>query len=79
MSEHIRLNDIEIGKYYDLIELESQLKKEIEGSRCSNSTKEMMELLHKYNDIKDATRLVLGAIAGMQGLAVADLHQEYNL
>jgi len=41
--------------------------------------KEIMELLHDYNNIKDATQMVLGALATMRGVTVASLHEEFEL
>ncbi|XP_055607981.1 DNA repair protein SWI5 homolog [Uranotaenia lowii] len=39
----------------------------------------MMDLLHKYNDIKDATQKVLGALAVLEGVTVKEMHEKYNL
>lgn len=39
----------------------------------------LMELLHKYNDIKDATQRVLGALAVHEGVTVKEMHKRYNL
>lgn len=47
------------------------------------SEKEMkidrMDLLHKYNDIKDAAQTVIGAIANVRGVTIKSLHNELNL
>lgn len=40
---------------------------------------ELMELMHQYNDIKDATQKVLGALAVMEGATVKEMHVRYNL
>ncbi|EDV41099.1 uncharacterized protein Dana_GF10848 [Drosophila ananassae] len=41
--------------------------------------KETIELLHEYNDLKDATQIVLGALATMKGVPVRSLYASYNL
>ncbi|EDV97516.1 DNA repair protein SWI5 homolog [Drosophila grimshawi] len=38
-----------------------------------------LQLLHKYNNLKDATQTVLGALAQAKGLTVKDIHKMYNL
>ncbi|KAH8328495.1 hypothetical protein KR067_010235 [Drosophila pandora] len=41
--------------------------------------KETIKLLHEYNDLKDATQIVLGALATMKGVPVRSLYASYNL
>lgn len=41
--------------------------------------KEIMGLLHKFNDIKDATQVVLGTLANIEGVTIKDMHLRYNL
>lgn len=38
-----------------------------------------MELLHKYNDIKDATQVIISRLANMEQVTVAEIHKRYNL
>ncbi|XP_064545278.1 DNA repair protein SWI5 homolog [Drosophila montana] len=38
-----------------------------------------MKLLHEYNNLKDATQTVLGALAQAKGLPIRDIHKIYNL
>lgn len=40
---------------------------------------EIMKALHRYNDIKDATQEVLGRLAILEGVTVAEIHRKYNL
>ncbi|XP_021697594.1 DNA repair protein SWI5 homolog [Aedes aegypti] len=40
---------------------------------------ELMDMMHRYNDIKDATQKVLGALAVMEGATVKEMHVRYNL
>ena len=39
----------------------------------------IMMALHEYNDIKDATQVVLGYLADLQGVTVKELHQKFGL
>lgn len=38
-----------------------------------------MELLHKYNDIKDATQVIISRLANLEQVTVAKIHKRYNL
>ncbi|KRF85145.1 DNA repair protein SWI5 homolog [Drosophila virilis] len=38
-----------------------------------------MKLLHEYNNLKDATQTVLGALAQAKGLPIRDMHKIYSL
>lgn len=38
-----------------------------------------MELLHKYNDIKDATQVIISRLANLEQVTVAEIHKRYNL
>lgn len=40
---------------------------------------EIMDLMHKYNEIKDATQTVVGAIANVRGVTIKSVHLELNL
>ncbi|KAH8262403.1 hypothetical protein KR026_003092 [Drosophila bipectinata] len=46
---------------------------------AASRQKETIQLLHEYNDLKDATQIVLGALATMKGVPVRSLHASYNL
>lgn len=45
----------------------------------SERERTIIELLHDYNDIKDACQIVLGAAANLQQCTIKDLHLKYNL
>ncbi|XP_074114681.1 DNA repair protein SWI5 homolog [Cotesia typhae] len=60
-------------------ELEQELNKLKQELEAGPSMKETIDDLHEYNDIKDATQVVLGAMATMNGVTIASLHQEYDL
>lgn len=38
-----------------------------------------MNLMHKYNEVKDATQTVIGALAHIQGVTLKSLHKEFNV
>lgn len=38
-----------------------------------------VQLLHKYNNIKDATQIVINHIANIEGTSVSEIHKRYNL
>ncbi|XP_016971139.2 DNA repair protein SWI5 homolog [Drosophila rhopaloa] len=41
--------------------------------------KKTIELLHEYNDLKDATQLVLGALATLKSVPIRSVYSTYNL
>ncbi|XP_017122089.1 DNA repair protein SWI5 homolog [Drosophila elegans] len=41
--------------------------------------KKTIELLHEYNDLKDATQLVLGALATLKSVPIRSVYATYNL
>lgn len=71
----------EYDKYLELEkELDLELKKlKNDLNNSENSPTEIMELLHDYNDIKDAAQVVLGALARMKEVTIASLHKQYDL
>lgn len=40
---------------------------------------EIMNLLHEFNDVKDAAQIVIGALANMEGKTIKEIHINYNL
>lgn len=38
-----------------------------------------VQLLHQYNDIKDATQIVINHIANIEGTTVTKVHRRLNL
>ena len=71
-KEYARFSGIKESLESELIELKK-------NAELQDSVKEIMELLHQYNDIKDATQVVLGALASMRGVTTASLHKEFDL
>ena len=39
----------------------------------------VINLLHKFNDVKDATQIVLGRLATIEGRTVQQLHEQFGL
>lgn len=77
------LTEEEKLEYSSFIAIKESLESEItsfnKNSEAQSSMKEIMELLHDYNNIKDATQVILGALATMRGVTVASLHEEFDL
>ncbi|XP_034937700.1 DNA repair protein SWI5 homolog [Chelonus insularis] len=77
------LSEKETEEYNRLLETERELEKELAKLKAEleagPSIKETIEDLHEYNDIKDATQVVLGAMATMHGVTIASLHKEFNV
>lgn len=40
---------------------------------------EIMDLLHQYNDIKDAAQIIIGALANLDGVTLKSLHEKFEL
>lgn len=51
----------------------------LENADESTQKLKRMELLHKYNDIKDATQVIISRLANMEQVTVAEIHKRYNL
>ncbi|XP_037811146.1 DNA repair protein SWI5 homolog [Lucilia sericata] len=68
---------------HELIDFYKDLQKQLED--CPDSVapaerkQEIMNLLHEFNDVKDAAQIVIGKLANMQGKTIKELHLEYNL
>ncbi|XP_046143171.1 NHL repeat-containing protein 2 [Osmia bicornis bicornis] len=76
-KEHMSLTESEKHEYLQLSELERILDQELSDLTIQekefSSTEETMDLLHKYNDIKDITQAVMGTIAVSNGTTVRRL------
>lgn len=53
-------------------------KEEIELKK-SMEQRELMEKLHEFNKLKDATQKIVGAIANKEGKTLKQVHEELNL
>ncbi|KAH8268817.1 hypothetical protein KR018_010469 [Drosophila ironensis] len=54
-------------------------KSESKSSQADAVQQKTIKLLHEYNDLKDATQIVLGALATLKNVAVGSLYAAYNL
>jgi len=41
--------------------------------------RKIIELMHEYNDLKDATQLVLGALATLKSVPIRSVYATYSL
>lgn len=65
--------------YHHLVKLEDNLDREISKHNGENNLQEHMTELHNYNELKDATQQLLGAISAQIGVSVKELHKRYQL
>lgn len=71
---------IERKKYQELKEKLHNLEKTTSTFNSNNNQKkEVMQLMHQYNDIKDATQVVLGKLSNLEGVTLKEMHLKYNL
>lgn len=57
-----------------------QLNEQLKNKPNENERKiEIMDLLHKYNDIKDATQIIVGALATLEQVTIKEIHERLNL
>lgn len=60
--------------YNKLTDLEDKL-----DGMLANDKIISLELLHQYNEIKDATQMVIQHIANMEGTTVSEVHRRMGL
>lgn len=60
-----------------LQEIESKIDQLLDGG--GNAKAIQVELLHQYNDIKDATQIVIDHIANTEGITVTEIHKRLKL
>lgn len=41
--------------------------------------KEIMDLMHQYNEIKDGMQIIIGALANIDNVTIKSLHEKFNL
>lgn len=66
-------------KYEELKEKLHNLEKTTSTFNSSKQKEEVMQLMHHYNDIKDATQVVLGKLSNLEGVTLKEIHLKYNL
>ncbi|XP_046836246.1 uncharacterized protein LOC124431896 [Vespa crabro] len=79
----IPLEDEKKQQFFKLLHLEKKLDTEFTNLKTSRekypSMKQTTNLLHEYNDMKDATQVVFGAMAQINNITVKSLHKDYGL
>lgn len=60
-------------------ELHEQLDLLNIAASAQERKQEIMNLLHEFNDVKDAAQIVLGSLANLEGKTIKELHLLYNL
>lgn len=82
-KENFLLVDKEIREYVELTEREKVLDQELFSlqiqERELRSSQETVDLLHKYNDIREATQTVIETIAVTNRSIVRDVYEKYSL
>lgn len=62
--------------YLKLLEVENRLDQLL----CHKNFKPIqVQLLHKYNDVKDATQVVINHIANIEGTSISEIHKRFDL
>ena len=65
--------------YHDLCLKEKNIDMNLTLVKNKYSSHYEMDLLHKYNEIKDATQILLGVIGNIEGLTIKELHKKFEL
>ncbi|KAK6630570.1 hypothetical protein RUM43_014555 [Polyplax serrata] len=79
MSSGSQMDLIRSSLFDQLVAEEKNMDDELKILQEKMEPSYKMELLHKYNDLKDATQILLGAIGNLEGVTVTELHNKYNL
>lgn len=68
--------------YEELCQHEAELDREIASLQSEGFVIEeldrQIDLLHRYNDVKDAAQMVMGRLAELEGVTVKSLHGKYD-
>lgn len=77
-STPIASNDL--SEYQTLCKKEASLDDDIsELIGVETDVKNVMKLLHEYNEIKDVTQIVLGRLASLEGQTLKEVHERFGL
>lgn len=82
MEKLFKQKDSLVVQLKKLQEEELNLDKKIDcllQNGVTTDLKSEMQALHKYNEMKDLTQVVLGYLADSEQCTVAELHKRYNL
>ncbi|TCD64745.1 swi5-like zinc finger protein [Steccherinum ochraceum] len=50
-----------------------------EGQNADEIVSKHIKLLHRYNEAKDATQILIGKLAMHRGSTIKEVHEEYGL
>ncbi|KAJ3633014.1 hypothetical protein MTP99_009989 [Tenebrio molitor] len=70
------------AKYKALLEENALLDRQIEEFKSKGVTADLqpqIKALHDYNEMKDLTQVVLGYLADVEHVSIAELHVRHNL
>lgn len=67
--EELKIKRNELTKRWNQMEKMSEDERKLEK----------MALLHEYNDVKDATQCIVGALANLECVTIKSLHQKFDL
>ncbi|XP_073995531.1 DNA repair protein SWI5 homolog [Rhodnius prolixus] len=62
-----------------LKKVETDLDSQLVELESLTDGEKLLDELHKYNDIKDMTQLVIGSLSIIRGVTAAELHREFDL
>lgn len=71
-----------VEEYQALAERESSLDHDISilsTASTPSDVKIVMDLLHRFNEVKDATQIVLGRLASVEGKTLQQMHERFGL
>lgn len=79
-AESVPVDPNDLSEYQTLCKKEASLDKDISELICfETDVKDVMNLLHKYNEIKDATQIVFGRLASLEGQTLKQVHERFGL
>nr|XP_014293965.1 DNA repair protein SWI5 homolog [Halyomorpha halys] len=69
-----------IKEVWDVLHtFENSLDKVIAELEKNVDPQELLDELHRYNDMKDMTQSVIGTLANIQGNTIAKVHEQFNV
>lgn len=60
-------------------DLQNKLQNSNAPSSTTERNREIMNLLHEFNEVKDATQIVIGALSNLECKTIKEMHLLYNL